>query len=441
MDRCNELCTKETTGQCALCDALAKRDRFEWFRFKGGLFVDGVHAMQRRGVFTFLRRYAFPFVFFSCVGLMLWLAWLIPRSTGWHSTVSRFMHENPVFVVVLLISLLVPLFWLLLWRLPQWQVAAVPEMKDRIDLESKSRQTLAQILGGAALLVGLYFTSQTLRTTQEGQITDRFTKAIDQLGKDTLAVRLGGIYALERIARDSESDHWAVMEVLTAFVREQAPATPLPPDKPSGEKEAEESSHERKLPSDIQAILTVIGRRTRTFENGEIQSLDLHNTNLQGARLERAQLQGADLGGAQLQDALLAFAQLQDAVLAFAQLQDAHLERAQLQGALLAGAQLQGAHLVGAELQGARLQGAQLQDAVLAVAQLQGADLGGAELQGAHLEGAQLQGAHLEGAELQGAHLTLVENLTQDQINTACLDEHTTLPKGLTRPAPCPTHP
>jgi hypothetical protein len=36
-------------------------------------------------------------------------------------------------------------------------------MKDRIDLESKSRQTLAQILGGAALLVGLYFTSQTLR--------------------------------------------------------------------------------------------------------------------------------------------------------------------------------------------------------------------------------------------------------------------------------------
>src|SRR5262249_3829630 len=115
----------------------------------------------------------------------------------------------------------VPLFWLLLWKLPQWQVAAVPEMEDRIDLESKSRQTLAQILGGAAFLIGLYFTAQTLRTTQEGQITDRFTKAIDQLGKDTLAVRLGGIYALERIARDSEPDHWAVMEVLTAFVREQ----------------------------------------------------------------------------------------------------------------------------------------------------------------------------------------------------------------------------
>src|SRR5207244_1376434 len=130
-------------------------------------------------------------------------------------------------------ALLLILLFLLLWKYPQRQVAAVPEMKDRLDLESKARQTLAQILGGAALLVGLFFTSQTLRTTQEGQITYRFTKAITQLGDTNRAVRLGGIYALERITIDSESDHRAVMEVLTAFVREKAPATTPPPDKPS----------------------------------------------------------------------------------------------------------------------------------------------------------------------------------------------------------------
>ena len=44
-------------------------------------------------------------------------------------------------------------------------------------LESKSRQTLAQIVGGAALLVGLYFTAQTLRTIQEGQLNERFTNS------------------------------------------------------------------------------------------------------------------------------------------------------------------------------------------------------------------------------------------------------------------------
>ena len=53
---------------------------------------------------------------------------------------------------------------------------------------------------------------ETLRISQEGQITERFTKAIDQLGnKDSLAVRVGGIYALERIARDSERDHGPII--------------------------------------------------------------------------------------------------------------------------------------------------------------------------------------------------------------------------------------
>jgi uncharacterized protein YjbI with pentapeptide repeats len=277
--------------------------------------------------------------------------------------------------------------------------------------------------------VGLH--SLSVRTTQEGQITDRFTKAIDQLGKDNLAVRLGGIYALERIARDSEYDHWAVMEVLTAFVREQAPAKTLPPDKTSGEKETKESPHERKLPSDIQAILTVIGRRTRTFENGESQSLDLHNTNLQGA----------DLRGARLQGAFLKDTQLQNANLRGARLQRTDLRDAQLQNADLWGTQLQGAHLWQAQLQGARLWGAQLQGADLRQAQLQDAFLRQARLQGANLWSAQLQGVILRDAWLQGANLTAVETLTQDQINTACLDEHTQLPQGLTRPPPCPPRP
>ena len=50
-------------------------------------------------------------------------------------------------------------------------------------------------------------TDQWRRRTHElaerGQVTDRFTKAIEQLGSDKLDVRIGGIYALERIARDS----------------------------------------------------------------------------------------------------------------------------------------------------------------------------------------------------------------------------------------------
>ena len=57
---------------------------------------------------------------------------------------------------------------------------------------------------------------RTHELTEQGQVTDRYTKAIEQLGSEKLDVRIGGIYALERIARDSARDHPTVMEVLSA---------------------------------------------------------------------------------------------------------------------------------------------------------------------------------------------------------------------------------
>ena len=43
------------------------------------------------------------------------------------------------------------------------------------------------------------FAQRTVQLTEQGQVTDRYTKAIDQLGSDKLDVRIGGIYALERV--------------------------------------------------------------------------------------------------------------------------------------------------------------------------------------------------------------------------------------------------
>lgn len=58
-----------------------------------------------------------------------------------------------------------------------------------------------------------------MKVDQDQQITERFTRAIVQLGDELMALRLGGIYALERISKDSAKDHWQVMEVLMAYVR------------------------------------------------------------------------------------------------------------------------------------------------------------------------------------------------------------------------------
>ena len=89
------------------------------------------------------------------------------------------------------------------------------------------------LAGGALLFTALNFNllrrnseqadqwqRRTHELTEQGQVTDRYTKAVEQLGSDKLAVRIGGIYALERVARDSERDYPTVIEVLTAFVRE-----------------------------------------------------------------------------------------------------------------------------------------------------------------------------------------------------------------------------
>jgi hypothetical protein len=141
---------------------------------------------------------------------------------------------------------------------------------------------VAQILAGAALLSGLYFTWRTVQVNREGQITERFTRAIEQLGathddkSKNLELRLGGIYALERIARESERDHWSIMEVLTAYVRQHAPLRPEEAQqveedaavekKPEEDSRGESGTAEAPVPAaDIQAIITVIRRRTRSF--------------------------------------------------------------------------------------------------------------------------------------------------------------------------------
>lgn len=104
-----------------------------------------------------------------------------------------------------------------------WRGQPGVELKDLPKLENDARATLIQGLGGAVLLIGLYLTLKNLQLTQDRQITEHYTRAVEQLGSDKLEVGLGAIYALEPIARDSERDHWLIMEILTAYVRERAP--------------------------------------------------------------------------------------------------------------------------------------------------------------------------------------------------------------------------
>jgi uncharacterized protein YjbI with pentapeptide repeats len=147
----------------------------------------------------------------------------------------------------------------------------------------------------------LLFTAQSLRATQsqiglseQGQLADRFGKAIEQLGSDKVDIRLGGIYALERLALDSTRDHPTVMEVLTAYVRHSAPRLTC-----SQLESGDLSQLQLDVHATVQAAISVIRRRNIAFDT---RILDLANTCLRGADLSGANLFVADLSGADLTD-------------------------------------------------------------------------------------------------------------------------------------------
>src|SRR6266540_3285600 len=335
-------------------------------------------------------------------------------------------------LVVILACVLVIPQWLVHWQLGATASSLSPA--DKAKAINDVRATLLQGIGGAVILLGAYFTYRQLQTgreqlqiAQQGQVTERFTRAIDQLGHAELDVRLGGIYALERIANDSPDDRTAIAEVLTAFVRGHAPWPPKLAGQYLAEAPIKQVPELQVRAPDVQAALTVLARRQPLPKlRGR---LDLEATDLRKARLGDADLKGVSLSSANLQEATFDGANLQEAILDQAQLQAAILDGANLQGAHLEYARLQGASLNRANLKGANLDMAQLQEATLFGANLQRASLNRASLQGASINDADLQRANLNRANLQGANLHGAV-LDRVELQKALADRRTYWPAG-----------
>jgi hypothetical protein len=242
----------------------------------------------------------------------------------------RYLKRYGEFVVLLVaaIALIGFPYWAFI-HFPQWLYdAGSRRQPPGSDFDEKARSIFIQLVTGIAQVLGilggallLYYTWRTLHVDQESRVTERFTRAIEHLGATDntgarrLEIRLGGIYGLERIARDSEDDYWPVMEVLTAYIREHAPwldprvaagfagAMPPPPQggdaaggiAPSGPPPM--ASGRVVLPSDIRAIVAVLKRRRRFYWSGEEgeEFLDLSRSDLRGGNFGQIHLEAADL--------------------------------------------------------------------------------------------------------------------------------------------------
>jgi hypothetical protein len=108
-------------------------------------------------------------------------------------------------------------------------------------------------------------------------------------------VVLGGIYALERIARDSPADRRTIGEILCAHVRFRAPWPPtrLKDGQPPADHPADQLRWLQAWAPDVQAALTVLGRGQ--FHGGRPNELDLSASDLRNAFLPETQLVGVFL--------------------------------------------------------------------------------------------------------------------------------------------------
>jgi len=308
-----------------------------------------------------------------------------------------------------------------LWKVPQLQIQnyqrRYPALSpaDLLKAENDFRATLAQILGGAALLAGLYFTARTLVLQQEGQLTDRISKAVEQLGSERPDISLGGIYQLARIARDSDRDHWAMMQVLMSYTERHAalPAVSIV----ALQKQCDPNQYyDRSETPDynVQAVVNVIRTRDAEKESSD-QRVSIVHTNLRHIDMSQANLRGAQLIGNDMGGAVLINAALDgNARLSFSLLNNANLTKANLSDAHLEHTCLVRAQLTGTDFSRAHLEQADLRNVVDA-------------------EGADFSAAVLDGADLRGAELQKARGLVVGQVAEAKLDCNTQLPPYLAK--------
>lgn len=220
-------------------------------------------------------------------------------------------------------------------------------------------------------LVRVYVNERQARTAEAGLITDRITKAIEQLGAEktvkalddgfaqkvgeqaktpNLEIRLGAILALERLAMETKPVRMEITKLLASYIRLNGGRDPYPTHQ---DEWLDGQSHHRvaavkKLPApwpDLQMASEVIGRLIKAYGVEDEFQVELRNANLQrvdlnGLCLKYARLHGADLRGGVFKGSDFTKCNMAGANLAYADLREATFSNATLNKVNVRGADL-----------------------------------------------------------------------------------------------------
>lgn len=254
---------------------------------------------------------------------------------------------------------------------------------------------ISSILTALTAVCALLISGMTVRMTADAQMTSRYSNAVEQLGSTSPATKLGGVYALGRLALDSHYDRPVVVELLTDYVRSSIGPEAIDP---------ETCAKFRPPPVEIAAALKVLFYSIR--REPADKPIDLSGTCLVGAklpgadltcvRLDNAMTDGADFAGANFTDASMQNADLMDSAFT-----SANFTRADLSGAKFGGTN---------GSQSSQMTRSVFLEADLTAAQLIDIDLSQADFTRALLTRADLRNSTFAGARM-GTYLGDARNL------------------------------
>jgi uncharacterized protein YjbI with pentapeptide repeats len=290
--------------------------------------------------------------------------------------------------------------------------------KDETSARNAVYTNLIPAVGGIFFWITAYMTWRNLISSEEKQITERFSKAVEQLGSEKSPTVIGAVYSLERISKDSEKDYQKAMEILIAFIKNN--------NSMDGHQNQLVKVHQS-----IQEIITIIGRRIsnpnrNNDEKLNLSYVDLTKISILNLDLSKIDFQGSCFTHGNINGAKFIDSNLSDSNFSYVNNEkfSGTRKRNEFAKADLRGANLYKAVLIKSDFRNSRMGGANLTEAMLSSSDMRGVNLVSANLDKADLTGTNLCEANLSGATLSntiisGANLSTATGLNIDQIKKA----------------------
>jgi hypothetical protein len=237
-------------------------------------------------------------------------------------------------------------------------------LNSTLQQQSSFRAALVQIAAGMAVVSGaalawrqyVHTRREAIRQAREKREDfhlDLFSEALKSLSADEPGHRIGGVYALGRLAEISYSHRSACADVLSTFIRTNSPWPPSParPEEPEIML-ANKGRSLRDYAPDVQTALTLLGKHTYRWHQVDyirLRHRDLRKANLSDGHYEGVAFTETRLDGAWLERANFNGASFRGASLVNANLRGANLENCNLRAVDFTGADLEGVNMLDAK--------------------------------------------------------------------------------------------